>query len=109
MLAGCSHVHKMETVCVCQIWFYYVLLYSIRTSIYTDAYLMLSQTEIRYVTVTVYNILVRMLHDGPLASGMHRLQWDGETHDHFAASSGVYFFIVSTGNYHAVRRALLLH
>ena len=71
----------------------------------------LTLPETRHATVTVYNILgqpVRMLHDGLLSAGTHRLRWDGGTNDNITTSSGIYFLTVRTGKHYAVRRALLL-
>lgn len=71
----------------------------------------LTMPEDLRITVTVYNILgqpIRTLHDGPLASGTHRLRWDGITRDGYEASSGVYFMVAQAGKSNIIRRTSLI-
>jgi enterochelin esterase-like enzyme len=58
------------------------------------------------VKVTIFNLLgqrIVSLWDGTLASGRHKLQWDGST-----AATGVYFLRIEAGGQVATRRMLLL-
>jgi flagellar hook assembly protein FlgD len=59
-----------------------------------------------FVSVKVYDELgreVARLVNGDQSAGSHSVRWDGENF-----SSGVYFYDVSAGNYHAVRKMVLM-
>lgn len=52
------------------------------------------------VRLTVYNLMgqpVRVLADGWLSSGVHRMRWDGRTDGGAEASSGVYMVVMQAG------------
>ena len=60
------------------------------------------------VRLTVYNLMgqqIRMLADGWLAAGAHRVRWDGRTDVGTEAASGVYWAVLQTGG--AVQTAKL--
>jgi len=47
------------------------------------------------VVVTIYNTLgqvIRILHDGVLAAGSHRMTWDGRDENHESVPSGKYLY-----------------
>ena len=59
-----------------------------------------------HVNLTIYDILGRQvatLVNGRRNPGTHQITFDGSH-----LSSGIYFYELSTGNYHAVRKAILL-
>jgi flagellar hook assembly protein FlgD len=59
-----------------------------------------------FVTVKVYDELgreVARLVNGDQSAGSHSVRWDGENF-----SSGVYFYCLSAGNYHAVKKMVLM-
>ncbi|NNF57929.1 MAG: T9SS type A sorting domain-containing protein [Rhodothermaceae bacterium] len=61
----------------------------------------------RTVTVAVYDALgrqVAMLHQGPLAAGGHRLDWDGSGEAQHVLPSGLYLVRAQAGSTHAVQR-----
>jgi hypothetical protein len=52
--------------------------------------------------------LVRMIHDGPLASGVHQFEWDGRATEGRPAASGVYYYRLETSTATLTRRAVLV-
>ena len=64
-----------------------------------------------HVSVAVFNILgqkVATLLDGQMNSGSHIVMWDGRNQHGDAMPSGVYFYRLSTPNFTAVRKMVLL-
>jgi len=76
------------------------------------------ETTIRYslhkesrVTISIYSIkgqLVRKLVDGKYSAGSHKVVWNGKDELGRSTGSGVYFYRMSTGDYSAVKKMLLL-
>lgn len=65
-----------------------------------EVILPLALAEADWVRLSVYNLLgqpVRVLADGWLAAGAHRVRWDGRTDGGAEASSGVYLVVLQTG------------
>ncbi|MBW6514258.1 MAG: T9SS type A sorting domain-containing protein [Candidatus Syntrophosphaera sp.] len=63
------------------------------------------------VKLSVYNVkgqLVRVLANGPLNAGSHRLVWDGRDGKERSVSSGVYFYRLETKDYSSTRKMLML-
>ncbi|MCD4650467.1 MAG: T9SS type A sorting domain-containing protein [Candidatus Cloacimonetes bacterium] len=63
------------------------------------------------VRLKVYNIrgeLVKTLADKPMEAGSHSITWRGQNNSGKQVSSGVYFYRLDAGNYHRVRKAVLL-
>lgn len=63
------------------------------------------------VAAGIYNVAgqrVRVLADGVLGAGSHRLRWDGCTHRGTKAAAGVYLVRVQAGGRSAVRKAVVL-
>ncbi len=64
-----------------------------------------------HVRLEVYNLrgsLVKTLVDGVREPGNYRVQWQGKDHLGRPVSSGVYFYRLSTPNFKAVRKMVLL-
>ncbi len=71
----------------------------------------LSLPSASHVTVTVYNSLgqrVSNILDGPLVAGEHVLEWNGRNDGGTEAASGVYFLRVSSEEFSASRKMLLV-
>ena len=65
-----------------------------------EVILPLALAEAGPVRLSVYNLMgqpVRVLADGWLAAGAHRVRWDGRTDGGAEASSGVYLVVLQTG------------
>ncbi len=63
------------------------------------------------VTVSVYDLngrLMRTLHRGPLSSGEHKLNWDGNDEQGRRLASGAYFARIVTETTMATQKMLLL-
>ncbi|MDQ7053632.1 MAG: T9SS type A sorting domain-containing protein [candidate division KSB1 bacterium] len=63
------------------------------------------------VEIRIFNVLgqeVRLLADKPFAPGTHTLQWDGRSGSGRAVGSGVYFILMKTDGFTAVRKMTLL-
>lgn len=52
--------------------------------------------------------LVRTLLDAPVAAGRHEVAWNGLTQQNVAAVSGVYFYVLHSGNFRAMKKMILL-
>ncbi len=64
-----------------------------------------------HVTVTIYNILgqrIATLLDGNLSAGVHVITWDARNQNGEMLPTGVYFYRLSTPNFTAVKKMLLL-
>lgn len=76
------------------------------------------RTEIRFqlprtgrATLAIYDVagrLVSTLVDGELAAGPHVVTWDGLDRERNAASSGIYFYRLMSGEESSIRRMQLL-
>lgn len=63
------------------------------------------------VKLSIYNIkgqLVKVLQNGVLEPGMHRLVWDGRDSANRTVASGVYFYRFETKGYCSTRKMLML-
>ena len=63
------------------------------------------------VTLTVYDILgnvVKILHNGKLAAGSHKIQWEGTNLNRQEVASGVYFYRLETATGIFVNKMLLV-
>jgi hypothetical protein len=75
-------------------------------------------TEIRFdlpetapVTLTVFNIMgkeVRTLVTEDLSAGFHSVSWNGLNDAGSPVSTGMYFYTISAGTYHATKKMVLL-
>jgi len=64
-----------------------------------------------HVRIAVYNILgqlVRVLVEGMMEAGVHRVYWDGRDDDGTALGSGVYLVRMDAGDFRYVRKVLLV-
>ena len=64
-----------------------------------------------HVTVTIYNILgqrIATLLDGNLSAGVHVVTWNAKNQNGEILPTGVYFYRLSTPNFTAVKKMLLL-
>lgn len=69
----------------------------------------LAQTE--RVNISIFNILgqrVATVLDGEMGAGAHVVTWNGRNQNGEVLPSGVYFYRLSTGNFSAVKKMLLL-
>lgn len=67
--------------------------------------------EAGHVRLEVFDVLgrrVRVLVDGPVASGTHRIEWDGADSDGGTLASGMYFYRLTAGNYVATKKMVML-
>ena len=64
------------------------------------------------VSLTIYNIagqVVRKLVDGEaLAAGQYQALWDGRSESGASVASGMYFYLLHTGDFVAKRKMVLL-
>ncbi|MEE9170459.1 MAG: FlgD immunoglobulin-like domain containing protein [bacterium] len=63
------------------------------------------------VEISIYDILgrsIRVLKSDKLASGIHSFHWDGANNAGKRVASGFYLYKVKLGQYHAIRKMLLL-
>lgn len=63
------------------------------------------------VKLNVYNVkgqLVRRLHNGDLASGNHRVVWNGRDESNRPVASGVYYYRLETRDYTKTNKMLLM-
>jgi hypothetical protein len=63
------------------------------------------------VTVDIYNILgkkVRTLVNENVTAGTHSVVWNGTDDNHANVSSGVYFYKLTSGDYNATRKMILM-
>jgi hypothetical protein len=61
--------------------------------------------------LVVYNILgqrVAVLVDQTLPAGSHSIRWDGRNSSGNRIASGVYFYLLTSGNHNSVRKLLLI-
>lgn len=75
-------------------------------------------TTIRYqlarpglASLKVYNILgqvVKVLKNGHHQAGLHQASWDGKDEKGRQAASGVYYYDLTSGNYHEMKRLVLV-
>ncbi len=64
-----------------------------------------------HVSLEIFNILgqrVRVLVDGDVAPGSHRVVWDGRDENDRPAATGVYFYRLKTETFDAAKKMLLL-
>lgn len=67
--------------------------------------------EAAYVQIEVYDMsgrMVRSLVSGNVQAGLHSVAWDGSNDRGDRVASGVYAYRLTAGNYHAVRKMVLL-
>ena len=64
--------------------------------------------ETRLVIYNVLGQLVAAPVDATLPAGSHSITWDGRNNSGRQVSSGVYFYVISTKEHHAVKKLLLL-
>jgi len=67
--------------------------------------------EAGYVQIEVYDMsgrMVRSLVNGNVQAGLHSVAWDGSNDRGDRVASGVYAYRLTAGNYHAVRKMVLL-
>ena len=65
-----------------------------------------SLPEAAHVNIQIYNILgerVATLINGQMNAGSHVVRWNARN-----AATGVYFYRIRAGDYHAVRKMILL-
>lgn len=65
----------------------------------------------RPIRLGVYDLrgrLIRTLHDGPIAAGLHARTWDGRDRQGSQVASGVYFYKLSTAERALTGRMLLI-
>ncbi|GEM_PF-6617096 len=77
-----------------------------------------SETEIRYflpqrapariVVIDALGRLLRVLFDGVVEAGEHRTRWNGKDENAVVMTSGIYFVQMSSENFFAVRKLLLI-
>ena len=63
------------------------------------------------VKLEVFNILgesVTVLIDEWLSAGLHRINWDGRSKSGETVSSGLYFYILKTGDFTSVKKMIML-
>ena len=63
------------------------------------------------VDLAIYNVLgqkIRTLVKGPIAAGYHTLIWNGRNDAGHQVSSGVYFYLLETGQFRQTRKMLLV-
>ncbi len=63
------------------------------------------------VKLSIYNIkgqLVRRLHNAPLASGNHKIVWNGRDESNRPVASGIYYYKLDTGGYRKTNKMLLM-
>ncbi len=64
-----------------------------------------------HTTLTVYNILgqrVRILVDDVKSPGQHRVIWDGKDDKGNSVASGIYFYMLKSGDFTEVKKMLLI-
>jgi len=63
------------------------------------------------VLMNIYNILgqkVKTIIDEILEPGIHQVDWDGTDSNNKTVTSGIYFYRFSAGNYHEIKKMLLI-
>ncbi len=71
----------------------------------------ISRKDAKHATVEIYNIKgqeVKMLLDEKMNPGSHKVIWNGKDDSGRNVSSGIYFYMFSTGDYSQTKRMLLL-
>jgi flagellar hook assembly protein FlgD len=66
---------------------------------------------VRPVRLRLYDVhgrLVRVLIEGPLPAGSHRLPWDGRDQVGRRVASGVYFLRLETGRAHTLQKITMM-
>ncbi|MCB5230878.1 MAG: FlgD immunoglobulin-like domain containing protein, partial [Candidatus Cloacimonas sp.] len=67
--------------------------------------------DVDKMELKVYNVLgqvVKTLKSGPHAKGDHKVVWDGKTDSGKSATSGIYFYQMTTPNYSKIHKMMLL-
>ncbi|MEQ1834303.1 MAG: FlgD immunoglobulin-like domain containing protein, partial [Candidatus Eisenbacteria bacterium] len=67
-----------------------------------------SEREVELRVFDVAGRAVKTLADGPLAAGVHTLQWNGTDDQGARLSSGVYFYRLTAGNDRAQRKMVIV-
>jgi flagellar hook assembly protein FlgD len=63
------------------------------------------------VTVSVYNMMgqkVADLVEGHIDAGFHQVVWDSRNLQGESVSSGVYLYTISSGNFHTMKKMILM-
>lgn len=63
------------------------------------------------VSLKIYDAqgrLVQTLIDAPLSAGRHEVEWNGLNQQNEFAASGVYFYILQSGNFRATKKMILM-
>ena len=64
-----------------------------------------------HASLEIFNILgqkVKILVDGDVAPGSHRVVWDGRDENGRPAATGIYFYRLKTATFDAAKKMLLL-
>ena len=67
--------------------------------------------EKSHVQLVIYDILgreVKELVNGELTSGYHQIIWDGRGNSGKPAGAGLYLYLISAGDFHSVKKMVLL-
>jgi len=67
--------------------------------------------ENTHVIIEVYDILgreIRSLVDNDIKAGYHSVQWNGRTDSGALAGTGMYFYRISAGDFHSVKKMVLI-
>ncbi len=67
--------------------------------------------ENKLTKINIYNVkgeLVKSLFKGIAKKGLNQVVWNGENENGRTASGGIYFYKMETGNYHSIRKMILL-
>ena len=70
-----------------------------------------STSEVGYVSINIYNMkgqLVKTLVNQQLDAAYHDIVWDGKDNHNKPISSGIYFYKMSSNNYFATRKMILM-
>ncbi|RKY67773.1 MAG: hypothetical protein DRQ24_12450, partial [Candidatus Latescibacterota bacterium] len=63
------------------------------------------------VELSIYNALgqkVKTLVSGIQSAGAHKVVWDGTNQAGVKVASGVYYYRITSGDFHAIRKMMLL-
>lgn len=63
------------------------------------------------IKLQIYNLrgrVTRVLYNGFIDSGEHRLIWDGKDNKGRSVSSGVYFYRLKTDNYDKTKQMIMI-
>ena len=67
--------------------------------------------EAAHVRLEIYDLLgrrVKLLKEGVVAAGRHRVVWDATNDANMSVSAGLYFYSIHAANFHAVKKLLLV-